>query len=151
MKHTDNYYKQRELDCLNKIDDILKDLPPIVYEFIVGKNDYTSPLTRLNYSRDLRIFFEYLTKYKFRGKNKPDITLLDLETLDLTDFEGFMAHLSHYYINGKEEICNEAAKARKLAAVRAFFKYFFNKGKISSNVPAKLSLPIYSWKLTHFF
>ena len=141
MKHTDNYYKQRELDCLNKIDDILKDLPPMVYEFIVGKTDYTSPLTRLNYSRDLRIFFEFLIKYKFRNKNKIDITLADLETLDLTDFEAFMAHLSHYFINDKEEICNEAAKARKLAAVRAFFKYFFNKGKISSNVPAKLSLP----------
>ncbi len=141
MKHTDNYYKQRELDCLNKIDDILKDLPPMVYEFIVGKTDYTSPLTRLNYSRDLRIFFEFLIKHKFRNKNKIDITLADLETLDLTDFEAFMAHLSHYFINDKEEICNEAAKARKLAAVRAFFKYFFNKGKISSNVPAKLSLP----------
>ncbi len=140
-KHSDNYYKQREIDCLNKIDEIVKDLPPMVYEFIVGKTDYTSPLTRLNYSLDLRIFFDYLTKYKFRNKLKTEITLSDLEELDLTDFEGFMAHLSHYFINGKEEVCNECAKARKLAAVRAFFKYFFNKGKLSSNVPSKLSLP----------
>ncbi len=140
-KHSDNYYKQREIDCLNKIDEILKDLPAMVYEFIVGKTDYTSPLTRLNYSLDLRIFFDYLTKNKFRNKLKTEITLSDLEELDLTDFEGFMAYLSHYFINGKEEICNECAKARKLAAVRAFFKYFFNKGKLSSNVPSKLSLP----------
>ncbi len=140
-KHADNYYKQRELDCLTKIEEILMELPPMVYEFIVGKTDYTSPLTRLNYTLDLRIFFDFLTKFKFRGKNKTDITLRDLETLDLSDFESFMAYLSHYFINGKEEICNECAKARKLAAVRAFFKYFFNKGKISSNVPAKLSLP----------
>ena len=125
----------------NKIEEILAELPPMVYEFIIGRTDYTSPLTRLNYTLDLRIFFDFLTKFKFRGKNKADITLADLERLDLTDFEGFMAYLSHYYINGKEEICNECAKARKLAAVRAFFKYFFNKGKITSNVPAKLSLP----------
>lgn len=141
MKRTDNYYKQREIDCMTKIEEIIMELPPMVYEFIVGKTDYTSPLTRLNYTRDLRIFFDFLTKFKFRGKNPTDITLQDLETLDLTDFETFMAYLSHYTINGKEEICNECAKARKLAAVRAFFKYFFNKGKILSNVPSKLSLP----------
>ena len=141
MKHTNNYYKQREIDCLTKIEEIIMELPPMVYEFIVGKTDYTSPLTRLNYTLDLRIFFDFLTKFKFRGKNKTDITLQDLETLDLTDFETFMAYLSHYTINGKEEICNECAKARKLAAVRAFFKYFFNKGKLSANVPSKLSLP----------
>ncbi|MBO5926680.1 MAG: tyrosine-type recombinase/integrase [Clostridia bacterium] len=141
MKNSDNYYKQREINCLNKIDEITKDLPPYVYEFTIGRSDYTSPLTRLNYCLDIRIFFDYLTKTKFRGKNYKDITLLDLENLTLSDFEIFLAYLSHYTINGKEETNNERGKARKLAAVRAFFKYLYFKGYIKSNVSSKVSLP----------
>ena len=44
-------------------------------------------------------------------------------------------------INGKEESCNERAKSRKMATVRAFFKYFFNKGKLKSNTASKVTLP----------
>lgn len=141
MKISDNYYKQREIDCLNKIDEITKDLPPCVYEFIVGRTDYTSPLTRLNYCLDLRIFFNYLVKTVYRDKKITDITLLDLENLTLSHFENFLAYLSHYIINGKEETNNERGKARKLAAVRAFYKYLYFKGLIKSNVSAKVSLP----------
>ena len=60
--YSNNYYKQREIDSLNKIDEICKELPNYVKEFIVGKSDYTSPLTRLNYMFDLRIFFDFLSK-----------------------------------------------------------------------------------------
>ncbi len=141
MKISDNYYKQREINCLNKIDDITKDMPSYVYEFIIGRTEYTSPLTRLNYCLDLRIFFNYLIKNVYRGKNIKDITLLELEKLTLSDFENFLAFLSHYIINGKEETNNERGKARKLAAVRAFFKYLYFKGLITSNVSAKVSLP----------
>ncbi len=141
QKYSNNYYKQREIDCLNKIDEISKELPPYVKEFMIGKTDYTSPLTRLNYMFDIRIFFNFLSNKVYFNKKYQEITLKDLEVLELSVFEEFMAHLSHYEINGKEEVCNENAKARKLATIRAFFKYFYNKGKISENVPSKLSLP----------
>ena len=141
MKYKNDYYKQRDLDCLNKINEITVNLPPYVYDFIVGRTDYTSALTRLNYCFDLRIFFDYLSKKVFFGKNIKEITLLDLENADISVYENFLAYLSHYVINGKEESCNERAKARKLATVRAFYKYFYNKGKITTNVPSRVSLP----------
>ena len=40
-----------------------------------------------------------------------------------------------YEINGKQETCNERAKSRKLATVRAFYKYFFNKNALPANTP----------------
>ncbi len=141
MKYSDNYYKQREINCLNKIDEICKDMPQMLYEFMLGISEYTSPLTRLNYAYDMRIFFDFIVKTLLIGKNIKELTISDLEAVEIDDYENFMAYLSHYTINGKYEACNERAKARKLSTVRAFFKYFYNKGKISKNTSSKISLP----------
>lgn len=141
MAENSNFYKQREINSLKRIENMLIDLPPMVSEFILGISEQTSPLTRLNYVYDIRIFFDYLTKKVYRKKLIEELTLKDLENLDIDVFENFLAYLSLYDINGKQETCNERAKSRKLATVRAFFKYFFNKGKLASNNSAKISLP----------
>lgn len=138
---SDNYYKEREINTIKKINDMLLDLPSMTKEFVLGITEYTSPLTRLNYVYDLRIFFDYLVKNVFPSKIMCELTLNDLESVDLTAIENYLAYLSLYEINGKQESCNERAKSRKLATVRAFYKYFFNKGKIKSNTAAKVSLP----------
>ena len=141
MEYSNNFYKDREANCLDKIEILLEDLPKMTREFIYGITEYTSPLTRLNYVYDLRIFFEYMVKTVIKNKSVPKLDFSDLEALDITDFEGFMAYLSRYSINGKIEMCNERAKSRKLATVRAFYKHFFNKNKIKTNNASKLALP----------
>ncbi len=137
----ENYYKQREINTIKRINAMLEDLPPMTSEFVLGISEYTSPLTRLNYVYDIRIFFNYLVKKVYKNKIIEELTILDIENLEITHFENYMAYLSLYEINGKEESCNERAKSRKMATVRAFFKYFFNKGKIKSNIASKISLP----------
>ncbi|MBO7214665.1 MAG: tyrosine-type recombinase/integrase [Clostridia bacterium] len=141
MKPTDNYYKQREINCLSRINAMLLDLPPMTKEFINGISEFTSPLTRLNYVYDIRIFFDYLVKNVYKSKVIEELTLSDAESVDLSDFENFLSYLSLYEINGKQETCNERAKSRKLATVRAFYKYFYNKGKIKSNTVSKIAMP----------
>lgn len=141
MEYNNDYYKQREANCLDKIEALCDELPPMVKEFIYGITEYTSPLTRLNYVYDLRIFLDYIVKNVCDSKTIEALTYSDLELVEITDFEGFMAYLSRYKINGKIEMCNERAKSRKLATVRAFYKYFFNKNKIKSNTAAKIALP----------
>ena len=37
MKFSDNYYKQREINCLNKIDEVCKDMPSILIVKIFWK------------------------------------------------------------------------------------------------------------------
>lgn len=137
----ENYYKQREINTIKRINDMLNDLPPMTSEFVLGISEYTSPLTRLNYVYDIRIFFDYLVKKVYKNKIIEELTIFDIENLEITHFENYMAYLSLYEINGKEESCNERAKSRKMATVRAFFKYFFNKGKIKSNTASKITLP----------
>ena len=141
MDYSNDYYKQREISSLEKIERLEEDMPPMTKEFVLGITEYTSPLTRLNYVYDLRIFFDFLVKTKFKKKVALDLTLSDLELLDITDFENYLAYLTKYEFMGRCEMCSERAKSRKLATVRAFFKYFFNKGKLTKNVAAKIATP----------
>ena len=136
-----NYYQERTLRNLDKIDELLSDLPDFCEDFFRGIEPRTSTLTRLNYAYDLRIFFDFLSKKKFHGKAIREINLEDLETVTDTDIEIFLSYLSHYSFGGKSLSCDERAKARKLCTVRSLFKFFFNKGLIGVNNPSKVATP----------
>ncbi len=137
----DDYYKSRDEINLAKIRSICGELPYYVREFIIGIQLRTSTLTRLNYVYDLRIFFDYLTKNVFTNKKINQIELSDLETLHAFDIELYLDYLSSYEFNGKKYQCGERAKERKLCSLRSFFKYFFNKDRLSSNICTKVDLP----------
>ena len=135
-----SYFEEREISCIERVNTIIESLPYYVQEFFIGVEYRTSPLTRLNYSYDLRVFFDFLSKKVFR-KDVIQIELNDLSKLDSSDIEYFISYLSHYEINGKKERCTECGKARKLSTVRAFFKFFFDRNRIPANTPAKVKMP----------
>ena len=141
MKKDENYYHARNLSNLERIDKLLKELPPYVEDFLRGVEVRTSTLTRMNYCYDLRIYFHFLCERKFRGKNAMEITLEELGSVTDTDLEIYLSWLSHYRFNGKSLSCDESAKARKLSTVRSMYKYFFNKGLIDVNNTTKVSSP----------
>ena len=145
----DNYFLERDFKNQKKTAEILADsLPEFAREFFTGIENRTSPLTRLNYAHDLKLFFEYLVidQTPLHGLNVKDITLTDLNLLQTTDIENFISYVGFYYKTdntGKNVIVknSDKGKARKLASVRAFFKYFFKKGKISANIAANVDTP----------
>ena len=136
-----SFFEEREISCEKRIKEIIGNLPYFVEDFFIGVQTRTSPLSRLNYAYDLRVFFDFLTKKVFRDKKITLIQLSDLAKLEGYDIELFISYLTCYTINGKEERCTETGKARKLSTIRAFFKYFFNKNMLPSNTPAKVSMP----------
>lgn len=140
-KNNSDFYQERNLKNLDKIDEILEQLPPFCEDFFRGIETRTSTLTRLNYVYDLRIFFDFLTKKKFRGKAMTELTLEELESVTDTDIEIFLSYLSNYSFGDKRLSCDERAKARKLSSVRSMCKYFFNKGLIETNQTSKVSTP----------
>ena len=89
----------------------------------------------------MRIFFDFLVKKKYRGKQICELTLEDLEQVTDTDIEIFLSYLSNYRFQERRLSCDERAKARKLSTVRSLFKYFFNKGLIEVNNTTKVSTP----------
>ena len=135
------YFEQREISCIERLNSIVENLPYYVQDFFVGVELNTSPLTRLNYGYDLRVFFDFLNKRVFRNKKITDIELSDLAKLEASDIEYFLSYLSHYNINGKNERCTETGKARKLSTLRAFYKFFFNRNQLPANTPTKVSMP----------
>ena len=136
-----SYFENRKINCIERTNAILNELPDFCFEFFIGIENNTSALTRLNYANDLRIFFDFLVKKIFVNKNIKDLILADLEKISATDLERYLSYLNNYVHDGKTLSCNERAKQRKLASVRALFKYFFNKEKIVANTAAKVRTP----------
>ena len=140
MKNT-NYYTSRNIQDLDKIGELINELPSFCEDYFLGVESRTSSQTRLKYAYDLRIFFDFLCKKRFKNYEITDLTLQHLESVTHNDIELFLSYLSHYRYNDKRLSCDERAKARKLSAVRAMFKYFFNKGMIEVDNSAKVSTP----------
>ena len=141
MMKKENYYAQRNITDFEKIAELLEELPPFCSDYFLGVESRTSSQTRLKYAYDLRIFFDFLCKKKYRNFEVIDLTLEQLEAVTHHDIELFLSYLSHYRFRDKYLSCDERAKARKLSAVRAMFRYFFNKGMIEVDNSAKVSTP----------
>lgn len=138
----DDYYKNRNDKNTLKIREILTQLPYFVNEFFLGIQMRTSPLTRLNYAYDIRVFFDFLIKNKFFDlTNINQITLSHLEQILPLDLEIYLEYLTSYEFNGQNYKCEAAAKERKLSTIRSFFKYYYNKDKLSQNITTKVDLP----------
>ena len=138
----ENYFVERDERNVEKMREVVAELPGFATEFFVGVAARTSPLTRLNYAYDLRIFFDYLARIKFRARVAvSELALADLETLKAFDIEMYLEHLTSYTFRGKKFKCGESAKERKLCSLRSFFKYYFKKDKLTSNITVKVDLP----------
>ena len=135
-----DFVKEREIKCQNGISKSLEKLPDYCLNFFLSIENYTSPLTRLNYSKDLEIFFNYLANNVFK-KNVKDITFADLENLKIRDLEMYLSYLTYYEYNGKTYHNGEKGKARKISTIKSFFKYNFKNDNIKTDVAAKVDTP----------
>ena len=139
----ESYFKSRDDDNILKLRQLRRELPPFCSEYFMGIEPYTTPLTRLGYARDLKIFFQFLTWEipEFSNKEITQLTLEDLNKVTSTHIEYFMEYLNLYIYEGKKIHNGERARNRKLSSVRSLLKYFFKKDKISSNIAAKIDTP----------
>ena len=137
------YFKQRNKDNTLRLRELLTELPDFCDEYFTGIETTTTCLTRLNYAYDLRVFFHYLTSEvsRFEGISPTEFSMRDLRRVTTTDIEKFISYLSLYTFCGKEYSNDNTGKSRKLSAVRAMFKYFYNKEKLDSDPAAKVSMP----------
>ena len=85
----ENYYIKRNIQDIDKINELIECLPPFCEDYFMGIEARTSCQTRLKYAYDLRIFFDFLCKKRYKRKDPLDLTLEDLEGVTNNDIEFF--------------------------------------------------------------
>ena len=58
------YYEQKDIENIQKLRTMLKELPPFCTEYFRGIEPRTSTRTRIAYAYDLSVFFDFLKKNK---------------------------------------------------------------------------------------
>ena len=140
---SDNYAGSEFKKYTTMLRDILKELPPFCQEFFRGIQNDTMVRTRYAYAFDLRIFFRFLVMQpEFSDKAVTSLTFGDLDRVTTSTIEDFLSYISYYTDEeNKEYINGDRAKARKLSTLRAFYKYFCRKEKLTTNAPSLVNQP----------
>lgn len=129
---------------------IVNSLPNFCKEYFIGIEPTTSIRTRIAYAYDLSMFFEYLHENNpcFKQKSISSIKLDDLDSVDSSDIESFMEHLNFYLKPDKDnpdhmlQFSNKnRGKARKLSAIRSFYKFYYKRKKIKINPASFVDMP----------
>lgn len=140
-----DYFVERSQTTIIKARQIIKELPEFVSDFFVGIEQTTSPLTRLNYAYDLRLFLWYLnSELKLFGNKKlTEITLENINLIKVGHIEHFLSYVTSYVdVETNKTLQNgEYSKARKLSSIKSFFKYLYNRDLIRENVSSKVLIP----------
>lgn len=129
---------------------LVNELPIFINEFFRGIGQTTSAKSRLGYAYDLKIFFNYIIENHatLRGKKIKELCVSDLNEIDSDDIDLFMEYLTYYTKPDPANVTvileyqnDEKGKARKLAAIRSMYKYFYKKRKVNANPAAIVDAP----------
>lgn len=130
--------------------DYKQDAPPILRDFLVYHETIQghSRKTVDEYYLDLRNFFRYLKIEKGRVPRDTDLDAVSIDDVDLdfvrsvtlSDVYAYMNYLSRDRAKHANSPITgyglePSARARKIAAIRSFYKYLTNKAKVISENP----------------
>ncbi len=132
------------MDRLRKLQ---KEIPTVCSGFFHSVAQTTSPLTRLAYAYDFKLFFTYLCDESpaFASRTPSTISGEDLLKITGHDIEEFQDYLMQYIKNtqnGQVLMQNhEQGIMRKMASIRSLFDYLYRNGFVPSNVTTLVPLP----------
>jgi len=138
------YQNTQTKKYLQRINDLLLELPPFCVEYFRSMaNKNLSVLTRYSYAIDLRGFFLFLVTELplFTAHSPRDFSMDDLRLVRAEHIEMYLDYVTMYERESKERMNRERARARKLSALRAFFKYYFKWEQLDANVAALVETP----------
>lgn len=137
------YYEEQDLKNVEKIREILGELPSFCKSFFYEMADYTSCRTRLAYAYDLKVFFEFLHKNNAYCR-KMEMTEIPIDVLDRITKDDILEYLDYmtlYDKDGRVIANKERGKARKISSLRSFYNYFYRAEKIEKNPASLIPVP----------
>lgn len=137
------YHEQLDIKNVQKIRELLKELPDFAADFFRAMEIKKASNTRRNYAYDLNTFFYFLkiNNPYFRDRDLKTLPVTVLDDIQPVDIEEYMSFLTYYERDGQTFINREEGKARKLAALNTFFGYYHKKGLIQKNAPSAVDVP----------
>ena len=147
-----NEYREKVKESsIEKVRDMLSDMPDYVRTYINGISQNHMETTLLAYLIDIRNFLTWICVQNpsFTGNNVKSvdlkqISLKALESLRSEDFEEYLSYLDMYDSvlgpDGKRKN-GVRSKRRKLSAIRSLYAYLFKNDKISVNPILKVDMP----------
>ena len=149
------YHTEKSFKINERTREILLELPSICTSYLRSISQTTSPMTRLAYAYDLRLFFTYLTQetVSFANTKIPLMSCEDLSRITTQDIEGFQDYLIQYVKINENQMQDTSPSSpvfiqnkelgimRKLCSLRSFYKYLFKNELIPANIAVLVSLP----------
>lgn len=137
------YHEQLDIKNVQKIRELLKELPDFAADFFRAMEIKKASNTRRNYAYDLNTFFYFLKTQNpyFRDRDLKTLPVTILDDIQPVDIEEYMSFLTYYERDGQTFMNREEGKARKLAALNTFFGYYHKKGMIQKNAPSAVDVP----------
>lgn len=144
-----SYRTQTDIQRLEKLRKLEKELPIVCTDFFRSIAQTTSTLTRLAYAYDFRLFFQFLCRENplFADLEPRFMTEEDFAKVKMRDIDLFQDYLSQYYVSDEETgeshvVQNhELGIMRKLCSLRSLFEYMFKNGIVEANIATLVSLP----------
>ena len=139
----ENYHDEQNKNNILKLRKVLDTLPASAEIFSVELSLILPP------EQDwlMPMIFDFSLNFSMRKNSychKMEITEFPLSVLDMvqrTDIEEYLDYMSLYQKDGKNITNEERGKARKLAALRSFYNYYFQSERIEKNTAALVPLP----------
>lgn len=137
------YHDKKAVDDTLKLREIINTLPSFCRDFFIGIKDSTGIRTRLAYSYDLRMFFEYLhdNNSELNNKEITHFTVDILEKITPQDIAEYLDYVSCYSKENDIITNDERGKQRKLATIRSMYNYFFQTEIIEKNPASLVKMP----------
>lgn len=140
---TNDYRYQQDLKNIEKIRELLKELPTFCKEYFLALEARKSTDTRKQYAYDLTNFFHFLKEHNpyFAKKDVKSITLEDMDLLSPTDIEEYLSYLQYYVRDGKEYSNSPEGRARKLSCLRTLYDHFLKRKLLRTNPARQVDVP----------
>lgn len=123
-----------------EFDRLLSKLPPFCKTYFIGIAQNTTELTRINYARDIGIFFRFLKEEteRFAGIEPKDFTVEMLNDVTPEMIEHFLFYVTDYssetrYGVNVDRYNDVQSKARKLSSISSMYRYLLKKRQIEKN------------------
>jgi site-specific recombinase XerD len=113
--------------CFDKVNELLKEMPEFVSDFIYNFGRIENYATKLEYCRDIKIYLEFIATYlkEYCDKDITDLSLDDVANIEILDINRFLTTLSGNH--------KETTVKRKRASLSSMYGFFVATGKMSRN------------------